>query len=302
MYRRKQLAIRGQSSRLIRSQKRPPPAQLYATSEYTRCDDSLKPAIAKLADTQRRLLASCSFYAGDFGTTSKVAERLKTDPTTRLEGLYWESKADEKLAVSALARAGEMEPESARMHVLLGDIFRQKRHWSEAEAEYRKAIDLDPESRAARLSLAIVLFTELKTEEAMQTDQSLLREIPQDPEANLLAGEILVQGHHFEKAEPYLSRCKDLDPDLVPRLHILLGKLYAATNRIPEAISEYKLGLAGDRDEDGRVHYQLARLYEKAGEREAAAEEFRLSQQLRKRWDEQAKIDLGQLPTDGGSP
>jgi tetratricopeptide (TPR) repeat protein len=277
-------------------------AQLYATGQFTRCDASLKPAISKLTAAQQRLLASCSFYAGDFLTTSMVAAHLKTNPTTRLEGLYWESKADEKLAVDALARAGEIEPDSPRMHVLLGDVYRQKRHWSEAEAEYRKAIDLDPRNRAARLSLAIVLFTELKTDEAMEIDQSLLREMPEDPEANLLAGEILVQEHHFEAGEPYLARCKNLDPDLIPRLHILLGQVYAATNRVAEAISEYKLGLAGDRDEDGKVHYQLARLYEKSGDKQAAAEQFRLSQQLRKHWDEQAKIDLGQLSTGRDSP
>lgn len=84
-----------------------------------------------------------------------------------------------------------------------------------------------------------------------------MKEAPDDPEANLLAGEILVQGHRFDDAEPYLNRCKNLDTDLIPRLHILLGQVYAATNRIPEAISEYKLGLADDKDEDGSVHYQL---------------------------------------------
>ena len=107
-----------------------------------------------------------------------------------------------------------------------------------------------------------------------------------------------MQVHRFEEAEPYLSRCKNLDQDLIPRLHILLGQAYAATNRIPEAISEYKLGLAGDRDENGSVHYQLARLYQKSGDKEAATEEFRLSQQLRKHWDEQARIDLGQPSTE----
>jgi tetratricopeptide (TPR) repeat protein len=278
------------------------PAQLYATGQYTQCDHALKPAIAQFTAAQQRLLASCSFYAGDFVTTSMAAAHLKTNPTTRLEGLYWESKADEKLAVAALARAGEIEPDSARMHVLLGDIYRQKGRWSEAEAEYRKAVDLDPRNRAARLSLAIVLFTEMKTDEAMEIDQSLLRQVPEDPEANLLAGEILVQEHHFKESEPYLSRCKNLAPDLVPRLHLLLGQIYAATNRVTEAISEYKLGLAGDRDEDGKAHYQLARLYEKSGDKQAAAEEFRMSQQLRRQWDEQAKIDLGQLSAEGGSP
>jgi tetratricopeptide (TPR) repeat protein len=268
------------------------PAHLYATSQYTRCDDTLKPAIAKLADAQRRLLTSCSFYAGDFMTASRTAALLKTNSATRLEGLYWESKADEKLAVAALARAGEIEPDSPRMHVLLGDVYRQKRHWSEAESEYRRATSLNPKSRAARLSLAIVLFTEMKTDEAFAIDKALLEEMPNDPEANLLAADILVQKHEFQQAEPYLAECKNLKVDLLPRYHLLLGRVYAATERIPAAISEYRLGLSSD--QDGGIHYQLSRLYQKVGDKADAEKEIRISQEVRERWDRQARIDLGQ--------
>ena len=275
---------------------RPDAETLYAAGKYATCDQVLKPALETLDSAQQQLLASCSFYTGDFLTTSKVAERQKANPATLVRGLYWETKADQKLAIATLMRAGEIDPNSPRMHVLTGDVFRQKRRWSEAEAEYRKALAIDPTSRGARLSLAIVLFTELKTDEAFEITKSLLAEVPEDPEANLLAGEILVQGHKFEEAEPYLSRCKNLDPDLIPRLHVLLGQVYAATNRISEAISEYKLGLASD--EDGSIHYQLARLYEKSGDKDAATEEIRISQQLRKRWDDQAHTAIEQLSTD----
>ena len=275
-------------------------AQLYATGQYTRCDHSLKPAIARLTSAQQRLLAACSFYTGDFSTSSRVAAHLKANPTTRVEGLYWESKADEKLAVAALARAGEIEPDSPRMHVLLGDTFRQKRRWSDAETEYRRAIALDPNNHYARLSLAIVLFTELKTEEALAIDKALLEEAPDDPEGNLLAASILVQEHDFEKAEPFLSKCQNLKVDLIPRYHILLGQVYAATNRIPAAIAEYEQGLAAD--QDGSLHYQLARLYQKVGDKTNAQKDIRLSQEIRSRWDEQAHVALGQESANVSGP
>jgi len=275
-----------------------PPANagpLYAAGKYDACDQALKPALEKLDSAQQQILASCSFSTGDFLTASRVAQRQKANPATLVRGLYWETKADQKLAVATLTRAGEINPDSPRMHVLTGDVFRQKRRWSEAESEYRKALAIDPTSRGARLNLGIVLFTELKTGEALEIAKSLLTEAPDDPEANMLAGEILVQEHEFEAAEPYLSRCRKLDPDLVPRLHVLLGQVYAATNRIPAAISEYKLGLVSD--EDGSIHYQLARLYEKSGDKSAAAEEIRISQQLRRRWDDQAHTAFGQPST-----
>lgn len=273
--------------------------KLYATGRYTQCDRSLQPVISKLTAIQQRLLASCSFFAGDFQTTSLAAARLKTNPATRLEAFYWESKADEKLAIKALARAAEIEPNSPRMHVLIGDAFRQRRHWSEAEAEYRKAISLDPKIRAARLGLAIVLFTEMKTDEALAVDKSLMDQIPDDPEANLLAADILVQKHEFAQAEPFLDRCRNLKVDLVPQYHVLLGQVYAATDRVAAAISQYKLGLASD--QDGHVHYQLARLYQKKGDKINAEQEIRISKEIRNRWDQQAHIDLGQSLADASS-
>jgi len=268
----------------------------YTEGQYSKCDQAFKPALHTLGSFQLQMLASCSFYTGDFRTASIAAQRLKTNTATRVQGLYWESKADQQLAAAALTRAGEIDADSPRMHVLLGDIFRQKRRWYDAETEYRKAVALDPKSHAARLSLAIVLFTELKNDEAFDLGRSLLAEDPNDPEANLLAGEILIQQNRYAEAEPYLSNCRNLKPEFEPRLHALLGRVYAATDRIPAAISEYKAGLSTD--EDGSIHYQLARLYQKSGDKNAAEEAFRESKRLSRQWDEHARIMLGQSFTD----
>lgn len=270
--------------------------RLYAIDQYARCRGALKPALGAIASDQLQFVASCSFYTGDFRSTSTAAQRLKTNAATRVQGLYWESKADQKLAIAALIRAGEIDADSPRMHVLLGDVFRQKRRWDDAEIEYRKAVTLDPKSHTARLGLAIALFSELKTEEALNIGRSLLAEDPNDPEANLLAGEILVQRNLYAEAEPYLSRCRNLKPEFVPRLHALLGQVYAETDRVPAAISEYKAGLSTD--EDGSIHYLLARLYRKSGDKKAAEEAFRDSKTLRRQWDDRARVALEQMPTD----
>ena len=265
---------------------------LYTTGHFAQCSHTLKHSLTRLTRTQLQLAAICSFSTGDYSTTSMAAARLKADPTAKAEGLYWESKADEKLAVASLARAGAIAPDSPGLHLLMGNAFRQQRHWAEAEAEYRKALSRDPNSRPAQLSLAITLFTELKTEEALQIAKNILAQAPKDPEANLLAAEILVLDHRFQDAEPYLLNCRNLNSDLTPRVHVLLGRVYAETNRTSEAIAEYKLGVV--LDEDGSLHYQLARLYRKAGVEAAAAEQMRLSKQLREKWDNQAHLDLGQ--------
>ena len=272
-------------------------AERYAAQgQYTHCNETLKPTLQS-GSGQLQRLAFCSFYAADFRTTSLAAQRLRKNADTLVQGLYWESKADQKLATGALARAGEIDANSPRMHGLLGDVFREQRRWDDAEAEYRKAVALDPKSHNARLGLAITLFTELKTDEALTIDESLLAEDAANSGANLLAGEIFVQRNQFSEAEPYLLKCANLMPELVPRYHVLLGRVFAETDRIHEAMAEYKLGLSTD--DNGSIHYQLARLYQKSGNKAAAEEAFAESKRLANRRNNRTRLELGQVGTDG---
>lgn len=269
--------------------------RLAEEGKYSNCDEALK-SDRQASIKGQQLLALCSFYAADFEMTSRAAQGLKDKPETRPEGLYWESKADQALAIGALIRAGEIDANSPRMHLLLGDVFREKRRWEEAEAEYRKAVALDPKSHSARLSLAITLFSQLKNDEAFSLDQSLLAENAADPEANLLAGEILVQRNQFSEAEPYLLKCAGLKQEFVPRYHALLGRVYAETDRVHAAIAEYKLGLSTD--ENGSIHYQLARLYQKSGNKAGADEAFKEAKRLVDKRNERARLVMEQSGTD----
>ena len=272
------------------------PEKLYLSGQFRKCSDSLRPRLSALTERNLVLLAPCAFYTGYYRTAAQAARRLAMNATTRQMGLYWESKADQKLAIAALVRAGEIDANSPRMHVLLGDVYRQKRKWGDAESEYRKALALEPGDRSGRLGLAIALFQDGNSEDAFAADNELLQSDPDDPEANLLAGEILVQSRKYADAEIYLNKVRGTKPELMPRLHALLGEVYANTERISEALSEFKLGIASD--EDGSIHYQMARLYQKTGDKQAAAKAFQASQQLRKQWDDRASVALQQLGTD----
>ena len=270
--------------------------KFHLSGHFRECSEMLRPRLSVLPERLLLLLASCAFYTGDYRTASLAARKLAVNATTRQIGLYWESKAGQKLAIAALTRAGEIDANSPAMHVLLGDAYRQRRLWGDAIAEYRKALALQPENRSGRLGLAISLFQDGKTEEAFAANQDLLQKDPGDPEANMLAGEIFVQRQEYAGAEAYLNKCRGIQPDLKPRLHALLGEVYANTGRDNEALSEFKIAAASD--EDGSIHYQMARLYQKNGDKIAAAQAFRDSQSLRRQWDEHARVAPEQSSTD----
>lgn len=270
--------------------------RLYSSGQFRNCSESLRPRLTTLTMRNLALLAPCAYYTGDYRTAAQAARRLAENATTRPVGLYWESKANQKLAVAALVRAGEIDANSPRMHVLLGDVYRQKRKWEDAESEYRKALALEPGNHSGRLGLAIALFQDGKSEDALTANNELLQKVPDDPGANLLAAEIMVQRHEFAGAETYLNKCGKLEPEFMQRVHTLRGEVYANTNRSTEALAEFKLGAASDAD--GGIHYQIARLYQKAGNAKAAAEAFQTSKRLRAQWDASAVDAVQQSDTD----
>jgi tetratricopeptide (TPR) repeat protein len=161
---------------------------------------------------------------------------------------------------------------------LLGDIYRQRLYFPEAEQEYRKALALQPEDPGALFGLSLALLSDEQTDEAFRLAETAVQKYPDDPELNALMGEILCSRHDYSGAEPYLKKGLSTKPELVPHVHALLGKVYAETDRTQQAITELKLALADDKD--GRIHYQLGRLYLKLGDRASAEQAFEVSHRL----------------------
>lgn len=199
-------------------------------------------------------------------------------------------KQYQTLGGGALARAGEVEPDSSRMHALLGDVYRQEKKFQEAKDEYSKMLALKPDSIAGLAGLAAAYSGNGEFDAAQVIAQKALSRDAGDADVNLLMGEILVAQHKYADAEPYLKHSLQGRPEILPRVHALLGRIYARTGRSKEAIIELKQGLASD--EDGSVYYQLGRLYQDAGDTKAAAAAFDKSQQIRARRGVLAKANL----------
>jgi hypothetical protein len=87
--------------------------------------------------------------------------------------------------------------------------------------------------------------------------------------------------HKYSDAEPYLLAGLTAKAQLLPRIHALLGQVYASEGDTKRAIDEYKLGLPSD--DDGSVHFQLGRLYQKSGEAKLAADAFADSKAINQR-------------------
>jgi tetratricopeptide (TPR) repeat protein len=241
----------------------------YAAGRFGECARRLESAAAPLRADKLQLLAACAYLTGDNQHASGAAHSLLALDPHSLPALYWSIQANERLAFDALARFEDLEPDSARSHVLLGDIYNQLERYADAQAEYQQALALAPGDEAAMLGLAAAYLNNSNVKAGMAIAQTALTRNPDDPELNLVMAEGLLSQHAYADAEPYLIRSLHAKPQMLPRIHALIGKAYAETGRTEDAIAQLKLGQSSD--EDGSVQYLLARLYRKLGDTKDAS-------------------------------
>lgn len=254
--------------------------KLYGSGKYKQCRDMLASRFITLQTEDVKLLAACASLDGDNTTAFEAANRLAVNPATETEGLYWETKSAQELATQALTYASELDSNSPKLHVLLGDVYRQRKNFPDAEQEYRKALALRPQDTGALFGLSLALLANGETDEALHLAQAALGDNPDDPELNAVMGEVLCARNDFTGAEAYLKKSLNTKPEYISHVHALLGKVYARTDRTQQAIAELKLALADDKD--GHVHYQIARLYLKVGNQDAAKQAFDVSARIRR--------------------
>lgn len=235
--------------------------EYYAAGQFGACAQILERGGIPHDTEKLRLQAACAFFTGDNRNAARAAADLRHREPHSLEALYWSVRANERLAFESLARFQQLEPNSVRSHVLLGDIYQQLERFDDAQAEYQKALALSPSDPAAMLGLASAYLNNYNSAGALQVAQAALEHTPDDPELNLIMAQALMNQHEYAEAEPCLKKSLSAKPQMVPRVHALLGKVYAETGRTQQAIAELNQGASSD--EDGSVQYLLSRLYRK---------------------------------------
>jgi Flp pilus assembly protein TadD len=244
--------------------------EYYAAGQFELCEKRIDAGPKLISPARLRLLAACAFSTGDNRRASEAATELRALEPHSIEAIYWSIQANERLAVLSLARFQELEPDSVRSHVLLGNIYHQLERDDDAQAEYQKALALAPADPAATLGLATSYLDNYNSKGAMALARGALDRNPDDPEWNLLMGEALIDQRQFAEATSYLKKSLNAKPRMLPGIHALMGKAYAETGNNREAIEQLKLGESSDTD--GSVEYLLARLYRQVGDTKDATE------------------------------
>jgi tetratricopeptide (TPR) repeat protein len=225
----------------------------------------------------RTEVASAMVEAGDYETALGVLASLPLVDRQSSEAAYWRARAYEKLATAAYLQLYQANPDSYRLHQLMGDLEASKGGDRKAIQEYRTAISVKPSLPNLHYSLGHLLWKNLDVAEARTELEVELAINPRHPGALHDLGNTYLLEHQPEKALEYLNRALAMEPDNAG-VHLDLGTAYTQLSQFQKAEAEYKRALPTDHD--GSIHYKLAKVYQALKRKEEATHEFAISSEM----------------------
>ena len=244
-------------------------------------DEKFDPQVKRLAGLA---LARCRIAEKSFAGALSLLNLLASEFPDDGDVLYETARLHLKAWNGAVERMFDKAPASFRVNQLSAEIFEIRGRFSEAVAEYRRAVEKNPQAINLHYRLGRALLMESHAPEALAAArrefEAELRLNPNDAVAEYQIARILeVEGEH-EAARERLENAVRLDPDFSEAL-TALGRALSAQKSWPRAVEllERAVELAPQSES---AHYNLMLAYRNAGrESEALAVKKRLDEMQR---------------------
>ena len=142
------------------------------------------------------------------------------------------------LADGATRKALELDDSLPEAHTARANALAMAWRWSEAETEYRRALELNPNSATAHYFYAVTfLVPENRANQALEEFRTALSLDPLSPIVNTNYAAELMMAHRYPEALEQFRKTLERDPDFRPA-HYKFSELYATTGHFAEALGE----------------------------------------------------------------
>lgn len=239
-----------------------------------RCDEAvpgLKTAMKGThADTARLAglaFVQCRLISGPVDEAAAVLHDLKTKYPNDADVLYQSARLYMRAWNDTIYDLYQRAPASFRVNQLSGEVLETLGQFTEAAAEYRKAIAKNPKALNLHFRLGRALLMSAHSPEvldaAMQEFQAELALNPADAVVLYQIGQILQNQQKPAPAAEKFQQALALNPNF-PEVLIALGKLRADEKKNDEAIALLERAVKlSPRSES--AHYSLMMAYRNAG-------------------------------------
>jgi tetratricopeptide (TPR) repeat protein len=233
-------------------------------------------------------LAQCHIAAKQFAEAAPVVAQLEKEFPSDADVLYVVANYHMKAWNDAIYRMYQKAPASYRVDELSAEVFETQGKFSEAVAEYRKAIAKNPKAIDLHYRLGRALLQESHDpavmEQARVEFEAELALNPEDAVAEYQVAQIMQAQQKKKEAAAHFERSAQLRPDF-PEALIAVAKLRSDDKRYADAalLLERAVKL---QPRNETAHYNLMMAYRNAGR---AADAQR----------EKTELDKLQKPPDG---
>lgn len=251
-----------------------------------------EPQLARAFAAHDRLaglaLAQCRIAAKRFGEAGPVMTELEREFPNDPDVLYVSAAYHMKAWNEAVYRMYRNAPGSYRVDQLSAEVFETQGKYTEAIAEYRKAITKNPKAVDLHYRLGRALLAQshdpAALEQARAEFANELKLNPADAVAEYQVGQILATQSKTAEAAPHFERAAALRPDFAEAL-IAVAKIRSGAKRYPEAVALLERAVKAQPNAEA-AHYNLMVAYRNAGRLDDAQRE-------------KAVIDKMQKPPEG---
>lgn len=166
------------------------------------------------------------------------------DASAALDSATAATKAGKKdEAIKILREIVEKDPKDFPAWTELGTAYFASDKFADAEAAYAKALELKPDFMVAIMNLGKVQMSQKKYDAAVVTLTKGIQTDPNSADAFHYLGESYLQIKQGSRAVIAMNEAIRLAPNEKADLHLRLGALYNAAGAKPQAVNEYKLFL-----------------------------------------------------------
>ena len=158
-------------------------------------------------------------------------------------GHTYRDQGNYQAALGAFQEMAKANPDSAkRAQILMIDTYRESHDIDRAIAEAKKALDQDPKSREATITLALLYGEKSETSAAMELLQGLLKGTDLDQEIYIDIAQVQSRGKKFSEAEQTAQKAAQMAQGAEARqtAWFMLGSIYERQKKYEQAEQEFR--------------------------------------------------------------